>query len=201
MWAIDKSPLNIGAALDPDKMSKSSLSLLSNKEVIAISQDPLAKHAQLVRRHTEEEWDVWLSDLSASRQILGIANWKNDSQSVSVDLKTLSIASATARNPWSAEYIGTVTETQTFDLAGHELRLWVLSDIVTTAPLQSTTYHSAPNASLSGPVAVAACTSEACLPVGGKVENIGPGAGISFNNVTAQTSGTKLISIDFANYD
>jgi hypothetical protein len=57
MWAINKSPLIIGAALDPKRLSKASLDILSNKEIIAINQDSLAKQAQLVRRNTEDEWD------------------------------------------------------------------------------------------------------------------------------------------------
>jgi hypothetical protein len=55
MWAINKSPLIIGAALDPDRLDKVSLDILSNKEVIALNQDSLAKQAQLVRRNTEDE--------------------------------------------------------------------------------------------------------------------------------------------------
>jgi hypothetical protein len=56
MWAINKSPLIIGAALDPDRLNKASLEILLNKEIIAINQDSLAKQAQLVRRNTEDEW-------------------------------------------------------------------------------------------------------------------------------------------------
>jgi hypothetical protein len=56
MWAVNKSPLIIGAALDPDRLNKASLEILSNKEIIAINQDSLAKQAQLVRRNTEDEW-------------------------------------------------------------------------------------------------------------------------------------------------
>jgi hypothetical protein len=56
MWAINKSPLIIGAALDPGRLNKASLEILLKKEIIAINQDSLAKQAQLVRRNTEDEW-------------------------------------------------------------------------------------------------------------------------------------------------
>jgi hypothetical protein len=64
MWAINKSPLIIGAALDPERISQSSLAIMENKEVIAINQDALAQQAMLVRRDTEEEWDIWMGKLS-----------------------------------------------------------------------------------------------------------------------------------------
>lgn len=45
--------------MDPDRLAKESLEILSNEDIIAINQDSLAKQAQLVRRYTEEEWDVF----------------------------------------------------------------------------------------------------------------------------------------------
>jgi hypothetical protein len=63
MWAINKSPLVIGAALDVARLSKTSLAILSNKEVIAINQDSLAKQAQLARRYSEDQWDMWMGEL------------------------------------------------------------------------------------------------------------------------------------------
>lgn len=44
LWAIMKSPLIIGA--DLRKISKESLEILSNKELIAINQDPKTQQAQ-----------------------------------------------------------------------------------------------------------------------------------------------------------
>lgn len=43
MWAINSSPLVLGAALDPNRLSQTSLEIMSNKEVIALNQDALAK--------------------------------------------------------------------------------------------------------------------------------------------------------------
>jgi hypothetical protein len=69
MWAINKSPLIIGAALDPDRLDKVSLDILSNKEVIALNQDSLAKQAQLVRRNTEDEWGTLSIQIRCDRNI------------------------------------------------------------------------------------------------------------------------------------
>ncbi|KAF2032404.1 glycoside hydrolase [Setomelanomma holmii] len=201
MWAINKSPLIIGAALDEDRISETSLEIMSNKEVIAINQDLLAKQARLVRRFTEEEWDIWLGGLTGSRQILGIANWRNDSQSVSFDLRSIGVASAQARNVWSASDLGAVSGTQTIDLAGHELRLWLLSDVVTSAPLSSSTYYAAVNATRSGSASIVTCAAGACLPTGSKVGNIASNASVAFSNVSVQSDGKKIIGVDFVNYD
>lgn len=174
---------------------------MSNKEVIAINQDALAKQAQLVRRYTVEEWDIWLGELSGSRKVLGIANWKNNSQSVTFDLGSLGITSAKARDVWAAKDLGNVSGSQKIDLAGHELRLWVLSDITASAPLQSAAYYSAAKASISGSARVVSCTTGTCLPTGSKVGNINSGVSVAFSNINTRSSGKKLVGIDFINYD
>lgn len=201
MWAINKSPLIMGAALDPERVSQASIDIMSNKEVIAINQDPLAKQAKLTQRDTEGEWDIWLGELSESRQVLGVANWRNDSQTIQVDLKAMGIASASARDIWAAKDLGAVSGSQNASLAGHELRLWILSDLVTVAPVRSGPYHSAANASLSGPAHAVSCSAQACLPTGSKVEYISSSAGVTFSNVSAHSPGKKLMSVDFVNYD
>jgi alpha-galactosidase len=201
MWAMNKSPLIIGAALDATRTSKASLDIMSNQDVIAINQDPLAEQARLVRRYTEEEWDVWLGELSSSRRIVGVANWRNDSQIVELDLKSLGISSAKAKDVWSAKNLGLVSGKQTIGLAGHELRLWLLSEIVVAPPLQTSMYHSAANASLSGPAHIISCTIGACLPTGAKVGNINSSASVTFHSIDSQTTGKRLLGIDFVNYD
>ncbi|USP79453.1 carbohydrate-binding module family 35 protein [Curvularia clavata] len=201
MWAINKSPLIMGAALDPKRLSQASIDIMTNKEVISINQDPLAKQARLVQRDTEGEWDIWLGELSGSRQILGIANWRNDSQTVQVDMNSLGIDSANVRDVWAAKDLGTMSGSQSFDLAGHELRLWLLSDVATATPLTSGPYYSGTDAALSGPAHTASCAEGACLPAGSKVQYIDRSAGVLFSNVSASSAGKKLLSIDFVNYD
>jgi|SRR5690242_20433868 len=201
MWAINKSPLIIGAAVDPEKLNKHSLEIMSNKEVIAINQDPLAKQAQLVRRHTEEEFDIWLGELSGSRQILGVANWRNESQSAEVDLRSFGIGSAQVRDVWAAKDLGVVEGTQKIDLAAHELRLWLISGAAAAEPLKSTGYHAAANATLTGSAKVVSCSSGTCLPTGSKVGDIALGSSMTFSNIVASSSGKKALGIDFVNYD
>jgi alpha-galactosidase len=200
MWAINKSPLIIGAVLNSLSLSSASVDILSNKEVIAINQDSLAKQAQLVQRFTEEEWDVWLGNLSDNRKILGVANWKNDSQTVAVNLASFGIASATARDVWRATDIGSVDGVQNTTLAGHELKLWVLSDITTTS-LKPVGYYSVANATLGGTARLVSCADQECAPTSQKVTNITADASVIFQAVNAEASGRKLVGVDFINYD
>ncbi|KPM44124.1 putative alpha-galactosidase D [Neonectria ditissima] len=200
MWAIQKSPLIIGAVIDTESIPEESFKTLSHKEVIAINQDSLAKQAELVLRYTEEEWDLWAGELSGSRTVVGIANWRNNSQTVDVDLSVLGIAKADARDVWATSDIN-VSGVETVDLAGHEMKLWILSNIESTNPPQSAGYYAAEDATLKGSAAISECGDEDCLPTHSKVGNIGAGASVTFGSVAATSSGTKLVGVDCINYE
>ncbi|KAF1952232.1 alpha-galactosidase precursor [Byssothecium circinans] len=201
MWAINKSPLMLGSILDSAHLSQSSLAIISNKEIIAINQDSLGKQAQLIRRYTEEGWDIWLGDLSGSRKVLALANWKNAAQSVSVNFQSLGIGNANVRDVWAATDLGTQNATQTFNLKAHELKILVLSSIASATPLTSSTYYAATSGTLSGSAQKTTCASTACLPTHQKVGNINTGSTVTLHNVTASTAGTRILGIDFVNYD
>lgn len=201
MWAINKSPLMLGSILDSKHLSNASLSTISNQEIIDINQDSLGAQAQLIRRYTEEEWDIWLGNLSGSRKVLGLANWRNETQDISVDLSTLEIESASVRDVWAAKDLGVLSGAQQLSLKGHEMKILVLSDIEASAPLSSTGYHSAAEGSLSGSAQVVSCAQAACQPTHKKVGSIAIGSTVTIGNVTSSTNATKLLAIDFVNYD
>lgn len=201
MWAINKSPLMLGGPVDPSMTGQSSLEILSNAEVIAINQDPLGKQAQLVRRYTEEEWDIWAGELSDSRLVLGVANWRNDSQTVKVDLAAAGVASADARDIWAAKDLGQLSGVQTLELSGHELKLFVLSDIVNATAPKSASYHSVGDAVVGGAAKLQSCGENECLPVNSKVVDLAGEASVGFSGVQASSAGAKLLGVDFINYE
>ncbi|KAF2661108.1 carbohydrate-binding module family 35 protein [Lophiostoma macrostomum CBS 122681] len=201
MWAINKSPLLIGAKLD-STLPAASLKTLSNQDVISINQDPLSKQARLVKRYTEEEWDVWLGELSENRQVLGIANWRNESQSVELDLRSIGIGEANAKDVWAAESLGSLQRNLTIDLTAHEMKLLLLTNITAPqVPFESTGYYPASNASLSGSATLSTCPNGTCHPTGLKAADIGQDASITFRSIKAKSSGSKLLGVDFINYD
>ncbi|KAF3353704.1 Zinc finger CCCH domain-containing protein 59 [Verticillium dahliae VDG1] len=171
-WSLMKSPLFIGGVMDRAEIPAESLKIMSNEEAIAINQDPLAKAAELVIRYTEEEWDIWAGELSGGRKALGIANWKNETQTVNVDLSLIGVASAKTRDIW-AHADGAIAGTQEVKLAPHELRLLVLSDIEETAAPKEAYYYSIVNATLAGGARLVDCQPDECAPVQKKAGNIG----------------------------
>ena len=204
MWAMNKSPLTIGAPMNSSITPAESLAILRNEEVISINQDPLGEQAQLIRRFTEEEYDIWSGNLSDSRMVIGFANWKNDSQTVSVALDVVGISSAVARDVWASQDLGTISETFTTELAGHELKILILSDIEHTGKRpKSEGYYTANNATLSGSATLTACSDTQCLPSHSKVGYIGAdnSTKVTFPGVESSSSGTKLVGVDFINYD
>ncbi|KAF7540953.1 hypothetical protein G7054_g896 [Neopestalotiopsis clavispora] len=205
LWAINKSPLGIGAALDTTITPQDSLDILSNTEVIAINQDSLGEPVKLTRRYTEEEYDLWAGNLSDSRIVLGISNWRNNSQTISVDLASvLGVASADVRDVWAASDLGSLSGSQSFDLAGHELKILVLSNIASsTSTPKSAGYYSAVSGALAGQAAVVSCSANTCAPTGQKVGDLYPGtsSSLTVSSVSASTAGTKLLGVDFINYD
>ncbi|PNH46313.1 hypothetical protein VD0004_g1771 [Verticillium dahliae] len=199
-WSLMKSPLFIGGVMDRAEIPAESLKIMSNEEAIAINQDPLAKAAELVIRYTEEEWDIWAGELSGGRKALGIANWKNETQTVNVDLSLIGVASAKTRDIW-AHADGAIAGTQEVKLAPHELRLLVLSDIEETAAPKEADYYSIVNATLAGGARLVDCQPDECAPVQKKAGNIGGDASVTFRGVTAPSDGALRVGVDFINYD
>lgn len=130
MWAISKSPLVIGAPANASITSEESLAILSNKDVVALNQDLLGEQAQLIRRYTEEEYDIFAGNLSESRKVIGVANWSNSSKSVNIDLQLVGVQkSGNIRDVWAAKDLGQYEGAVKVDLKGHEAKLLILSDL------------------------------------------------------------------------
>ncbi|XP_072962854.1 alpha-galactosidase 1-like [Typha angustifolia] len=70
LWAISKAPLLIGC--DVRNMSKETFAILSNKDVIAVNQDPLGIQAKKVRM--EGDLEVWAGPLSGYRTAVVLLN-------------------------------------------------------------------------------------------------------------------------------
>jgi alpha-galactosidase len=206
MWAINKSPLVIGCRVKASVISKNALATLSNKEVLAINQDSLAKSAELVRRNTQLEWDLWAGPLSGNRFVVALANWNGKAQSISVNLtETLGIQSAKARNVWAATDLGTISGVHTATVPGHGIQLLVLSNVVkSNYKPKSAGYYAANTAKLTGSAAVSNCAPGDCRPAQSKVGFIGPArnsASVTFSSVKTTSAGRKLLGIDYINYE
>lgn len=70
IWAISKAPLLIGC--DVRNMTKETMEIIGNEEVIAVNQDPLGIQAKKVRM--EGDWEVWSGPLTNYRVALLLVN-------------------------------------------------------------------------------------------------------------------------------
>lgn len=117
----------IGSGLEENLLDPVALQILSNKELVAINQDPLGQAAKLMRRFTEEQYDIWAGNLSDSRTVLTVVNWSPVAKTITVNLADAGIQSAgKARDVWAATNLGTLDGVYTASVAGHGVKLLVL---------------------------------------------------------------------------
>ncbi|KAJ5301527.1 hypothetical protein N7508_006390 [Penicillium antarcticum] len=131
MWAILKSPLVIGAALKDDltEISEASLSILSNKDVIAFNQDSLGQSASLRRRWTEQEYEVWSGPLSEGRTVVALINWADEARNLTLNLPDVGLQSAgTVKNIWKGKTSSNVKTSYTSSVEAHGVMLLELGD-------------------------------------------------------------------------
>jgi len=89
LWAIFAAPLLAGN--DVRTMSTDTRSILMNKDVIAIDQDPLGKQGQLAFKRGNV--DYWKRELSGSGAAIAVVNRANAPTSVTIPWADLGIAS------------------------------------------------------------------------------------------------------------
>ena len=120
IWAMICSPLLIGC--DLTKLDAFTFSLLSNREVIAISQDRLGSVARRYR-HTDAE-SVWARPLANGDFAIALVNRYPKARNISVDLSELGIEGAyIVRDCWKQEDEGQVSGTLSAEVLPHATKL------------------------------------------------------------------------------
>ncbi len=98
LWAILAAPLLAGN--DLSQMSAETKSILLNKDVIAIDQDPLGKQGDRVS--AEGPFEVWSKPLKDGSIAIGLFNRGHDAEQMSLPLQKLGLtASSKIRNVWN----------------------------------------------------------------------------------------------------
>jgi alpha-galactosidase len=100
LWALSAAPLLAGN--DLQKMSKDTKSILLNKEIIAIDQDPLGRQA-VPQRHGEME--TWIKPLANGDVAAGVVNLGASAEVAEVRASDLHLSGreTRARNLWTDE--------------------------------------------------------------------------------------------------
>jgi alpha-galactosidase len=113
MWAIMASPLITGN--DLTKMTATTKATLTNKEVIAVNQDPLGQQGRVVAT-PGTNLEVWSKEMTGTNtRAVALFNRSTASASITVKWSDLGIPSgaATVRDLWAAKDVGPATDAYT----------------------------------------------------------------------------------------
>ncbi|CAG7926366.1 unnamed protein product [Penicillium olsonii] len=131
LWAILKSPLVIGGALKDEwtAISDASLSILSNKDVIAFNQDSLGQSASLRRRWSDQGYEVWSGPLSGGRTVAAVINWADEARELTLNLPDIGLQFAgTVKDIWNEKTSSDVKTSYTGKVEPHGVLLLELQD-------------------------------------------------------------------------
>jgi alpha-galactosidase len=125
LWALLAAPLLAGN--DLSTMKPETIALLTNKEVIAIDQDPLGKQADRVYAEGSEE--IWARPLADGSKAVGIFNRFDWPQTIEINFHELGFKSRVkARDIWAAKDLGTLPSHYSSRVAAHGMVLLRVSE-------------------------------------------------------------------------
>ncbi len=109
MWAIMAAPLITGN--DLSTMSAATKAILTNREVIAVDQDPLGKQGRVVAGSGTSQ-EVWSKEMSGTNtRAVALFNRGTGSANITVQWSQIGIptGAATVRDLWAAKDLGSFT--------------------------------------------------------------------------------------------
>jgi alpha-galactosidase len=116
LWCLLAAPLLAGN--DLTKMTKETLAILSNPEVIAVDQDPLGVPGHRVGQ--EGPLEVWMKPLADGSKAVGLFNRSESGLPIAVRFAAIGIGhSARVRDLWAGKDLGTMAEKYTAQVPSH----------------------------------------------------------------------------------
>ncbi|MFE2429275.1 alpha-galactosidase D [Streptomyces sp. NPDC059373] len=193
LWAINKSPLFTGD--DLTKLDSYGVSLLTNKEVIAVDQNtsPVARPVTPVGNQ-----QVWGTKNADGSYTVALFNLGDSPASVTADWASFGFTgNASVRDLWNKANLGTYKNKITEALPAHGSRLFTIKPGGTTLATTSYEAEAAAN-TLTGNASVAGC--DACSG-GKKVGNLYTGGALRFNDVTVKKDGIYTVKVAYVSGD
>jgi len=194
LWAINKSPLYTGD--DLTKLDSYGLSLLTNKEVIAVDQNtsPVARPVTSVN-----DQQVWGTKNADGSYTVALFNLGDSPAAVTANWASFGFTgNATVRDLWNKKSLGTHKNKITATLPAHGSRLFTIKP-GNGSTLVTTSYEAEDAANtLSGNASVAGC--DACSG-GKKVGNLYTGGKLQFNNVKVKKDGIYTVKVAYISGD
>ena len=126
MWCMMHSPLLLGN--DLTKLSKETIGIITNKEVIALNQSDFVYQARRIVDYGElEVWAKPLVSTMSGQLAVGLLNRTNETNTIGFKLEDLGIEASkgyTSKDLWSKkEYPKSTTDTITFEVPAHGIVL------------------------------------------------------------------------------
>ncbi len=125
LWALLAAPLLAGN--DLSTMKPETIALLTNREVIAIDQDPLGKQADRV--HAEGTQEFWARPLADGSKAIGVFNRFDWPQTIEINFREFGFKGGVkARDIWAAKDLGTLPSHYRARIPGHGVLLLRVSE-------------------------------------------------------------------------
>ena len=123
LWCLMAAPLMI--TCDVRNMNEATKRILTNKDIIAIDQDPLGVQAE--RKIFNDTWQVFVKPLANGDIALGVLNISDQTQTINLSLPELGIANKTvATDVWSKSNLK-IKNTMKLSVASHETKVYRIS--------------------------------------------------------------------------
>ncbi len=120
LWCLFCSPLLIGC--DMTQLDAFTLNLLTNDEVLEVSQDPLGRQASRMQRG--DLYEVWAKKMEDGSLAVGLFNRGFMTGPVTVEFKALGLTGKQRmRDLWRQKDIGTASDSFTAEIPGHGVQL------------------------------------------------------------------------------
>jgi alpha-galactosidase len=104
LWAILAAPLIAGN--DVTRMTPYTVEILTNREVIAVDQDPLGKQGYRVVQ--EGPFEVWMKPMQDGSKVVGLFNRQRTSEQITANFAPIGIrGEAAVRDLWLKKDVGT----------------------------------------------------------------------------------------------
>ncbi|EOY28333.1 hypothetical protein QUC31_012972 [Theobroma cacao] len=127
IWALMKAPLLLGC--DVSSASRETLSIIGNKEVIDINQDPLGVQGRKIR--TKGGLEIWAGPLSRGRVVVVLWNRSRARAPISVGWREIGLSPSrpvTVRDVWKHKFVAMKRRYRlTSSVASHSCKMYVMT--------------------------------------------------------------------------
>ncbi|KAG4434049.1 hypothetical protein IFR05_010471 [Cadophora sp. M221] len=194
VWATFKSALMISTPVP--SMTAQTAQIFGNKDLIAVNQDSLGLPVKLIQRFSND-YDIFLGPLANGDKVLLVVDHSNKARTLAVNLTSVGISSATARDLWAGSNLGSVSSVSR-PVPAHGSMVFRLSAI-RSAPATTPQYQTieAESATLANGASIASCPG---CSNGQKVGNLisGSTASLTFKGISTSQS-TVDVLFDYIN--